>query len=98
MGQTILKAQYKLPYFLNVHIRLKMPWGKKGNSYTFKESRDKKSVQGLSYTKKPETSSFKNCSINQNKYMVLGSSKLESFREFYKVYRPKDLPKTVNDK
>ena len=62
MGQTILKAQYKLPYFLNVHIRLKMPWGKKSNSYTFKESRDKKSVQGLSYTKKPETSSFKNCS------------------------------------
>ena len=31
-----------------------MPWGKKSNSYTFKESRDKKSVQGLSYTKKKQ--------------------------------------------
>ena len=32
-----------------------MPWRKQSNSYTFKESREKKSVQGLSYTKKPET-------------------------------------------
>ena len=57
----MLKALYKLLYFLNVHIRLKMPWVKKSNSYTFKESRDKKSVQGLSYTKKHETNSFKYC-------------------------------------
>ena len=34
-----------------------MPWREKSTSYTFKESRKKKknSVQGLSYTKKPET-------------------------------------------
>ena len=32
-----------------------MPRGEKNKSYTFKESREKKSVQRLSYTKKPET-------------------------------------------
>ena len=32
-----------------------MPWGEKSKSYTFKESREIKSVQGLSYTKKLET-------------------------------------------
>ena len=33
-----------------------MPWREKSKSYTFKESREKKKlVQGLSYTKKPET-------------------------------------------
>ena len=33
-----------------------MPWGKNSSkSDAFKESREKKSVQGLSYTKKPET-------------------------------------------
>ena len=33
-----------------------MPWREKSKGYTFKEWREKKkSVQGLSYTKKPET-------------------------------------------
>ena len=58
---TRFKAVYKLPCFLNVRIRLKMLWGKKSNSYTFKELRDKKSVQGLSYTKKTEASGWKSC-------------------------------------
>ena len=98
MGQTILKALHKLPYFLNVHIRLKMPWGKKSNSYTFKESRDKKSVQGLSYNKKLKQAAAKAAHISQNKSMAPDGQKQESFREFYKMYRPKDPPKTVNDK
>ena len=32
-----------------------MPWEEKSKSYTFKESQEKKSVQGLSYTKKAKT-------------------------------------------
>ena len=39
-----------------------MPWGKNNSkSYTLKESREKKSVQGLSYTKKPKTKGCKDC-------------------------------------
>ena len=76
-----------------------MPGGKKSNSYTFKESRDKKSVQGLSYTKKKTKQAAAKASyISQNKSMAPNSRKLESFQEFYKVYRPKDPPRTVNDK
>ena len=75
-----------------------MPWGKKSSSYTFKESRDKKSVQGLSYTKNPKPVAAKTACISQNRSIEINSRKLESFQEFYKVYRPKDPPKTVNDK
>ena len=75
-----------------------MPWGKNSNSYTFKEPRDKKSVQGLSYTKKLKQAAAKAANISQNKPMAPNGRKQESFREFYKVYRPKDPPKTVNDK
>lgn len=38
-----------------------MSWGKKSKSYVFQEQREKKSVQGLSYTKKTETKGCKDC-------------------------------------
>ena len=37
-----------------------MPWGDKSKSYTFRDSKNEQSVQGLSYTKKVETN-CKNC-------------------------------------
>ena len=45
---------------------IKMPWEKNSKSYIFQEQREKKSIQSLSYTKKSETDSCKNCPHKPN--------------------------------
>ena len=72
-----------------------MPWGEKSKSYTFKKSREKKSVQELSYTKKPQKT-VKAVHTGQKRSMEPKNLKRESCQEFYKVYRPREPPKTIN--
>ena len=74
-----------------------MPWRKNSSkSYTFKESREKKSVHGLSSQKSPKLKAAKTARTGQNRSMEQSNRKLESFREFYKVCRPEEPPKTIN--
>ena len=75
-----------------------MSWGKKSKSYVFQEQREEKSVKGLSYTKKQKPKVVKIAHTNRNRSMEQNNRELESSREFCKVYRAIEPPKTINAK
>ena len=72
-----------------------MPWGEKSKSYIFKELQEKNQFKDYTSLKSLKQT-VKAVHTGQNRSMQPNNLKRESRQEFYKVYRPREPPKTIN--
>ena len=70
-----------------------MPWGAKA---TLLRNREKKNQFKDYPTLKSPKQTVKAVHTGQNRSMEPNNLKRESCQEFYKVYRPREPPKTIN--
>ena len=96
-GPDSFKTFYIFLCCIIVYFILKCLAERTAAKATLLRNQDKKNqFMGYHTQKSPKLKAAKTVCTGQNRSMERSNQKLESFREFYKVYRPEEPPKTIN--